>query len=417
MRKLSKVAAGTATAGALVLLTACSGGSDNSSSGDTPDPAEVSGTVTFWPYPFGEVNEATWWQPHIENFNEEYPDVEIDLQLQAYSGREESLVTSISGGTEPDVVYFNPDFIPKYAVEDLLLPLDDMRDDWDSFHDSALDAMSYDDTLYGAPQLVSVQTNFCNVAILEEADVECPTTWDELREIAPAVKDAGHYVTNYYGTGNLNASFYQYLWQADGEVLNDDMTEATFNGPEGVKALKLIKEMADNEWIPREEIATIPPFEQSEGGKGNVAYNGGGNVSNVQSILGEDAVETVPPMQDAEPVIGGTVGGWSIFNTTDVPDAAKAWVSHLTDTEFLDEFLPASDRFYSPRTDTADLYTDNPALAAGAEYVPDMRAAVQHPAAREIIDIIKPHIQSVLLEDADPQEALDAAADEVNRIL
>ncbi|QOR71140.1 sugar ABC transporter substrate-binding protein [Ruania alkalisoli] len=417
MRHTATVATGTLATSALLLVAACGGGSDEPAGGGATDPEEVSGTVTFWPYPFGGVNEASWWEPHIEAFNEEYPDVEIDLQMQAYSGREESLVTSLSGGTEPDVVYFNPDFIPKYAVEDLLLPLDDTRDDWDQFHDSALNAMSYDGTLYGAPQLVSVSTNFCNVAIMDEVGVECPTTWDELREIAPAVQDAGYYVTNYYGTVNLNASFYQYLWQAGGEVLNEDMTEATFNSPEGLRALEFIKEMADNGWIPNEELATIPPFEQSEGGQGNVAYNGGGSVSSVQDILGEDAIETAPPMQDVESVIGGTVGGWSIFNTTDAPEASQAWVRYLTDVEFLDEFLPASNRFYSPRMDTAQLYTDNPALAVGAEYVPDMRAAVQHPAAREIIDIVMPHIQSVLLEGTDPQEALDAAAEEVNRIL
>ncbi len=413
MRHKATLAAGAVMTSGVLLLTACSG---SAAPTEEVPPEEVSGTVTFWPYPLGQIQDPSWWEPHIEKFNEEYPDVEIDLQMQAFSGREESLVTAVSGGTEPDVVYFNPDFIPRYAEEDLLLPLDDLRDDWDKFHGSSLEAMTYDGTLYGSPQLVIVGTPFCNVKVLENAGVECPTTWDELREIAPAVKEAGHYVTNYYGSVTLNGTFYPYLWQAGGEVLNEDMTEAAFNGPEGVKALEFIKEMADNGWIPREEIATLPPFEQSEAGRENVAYGGGGTILSHRNILGEDAVITADPMSDEETVLSGSVGGWSIFNTTDAPDAAKAWVRYLADVEFLDEFLPASG-YYSPRTDTAPLYTDDPQLAEGEKHLQYVRTGVQHPKAREIIDLIKPHIQRVLLEGADPQEALDAAAEEVNRIL
>lgn len=413
MRHKTTLAGGAIAASALLMLTACTG----STAAETTDPDEIAGTVTFWPYPMGAVKDASWWQPHIDEFNETYPNVEIDLQMQAFSGREEALVTAISGGNEPDVVYFNPDFVPKYAEEELLLPLDDLRDDWDTFHQSARQAMTYDDTLYSAPQLVTVATDFCNVNVLASAGVSiCPTTWDELREIAPAVKGAGHYATNYYGTATLNATFYRYLWQAGGEVLNEDMSEATFNDDAGVEALTFLKEMADNEWIPREEIATIPPFEQSEQGLGNVAYNGGGNIVANADLHGADAIEVAPTMKHVEQVATGTVGGWSIFNTTDVPEAAQAWVRFLTDADFMSQLLPEA-RYYSPRADITDMYADDPVMAAGETAIPFVRSGVAHPKAREIIDLLKPHIQRVLLEGADPREALNAAADEVNRIL
>ncbi|UNK70704.1 extracellular solute-binding protein [Microbacterium sp. H1-D42] len=414
MSHKATVAAGALALSSLLVLTACSG---SEAPAEAANPDEVSGTVTFWPYPLGGVKDASWWQTYIDDFNETYPDVEIDLQMQAFAGREEALVTAISGGNEPDVVYFNPDFVPKYAAEDLLLPLDDLRDDWDQFHDSALQAMTYDGTLYSAPQLITAGNDFCNAVVLEAAGgVACPTTWDELLEIAPAVKESGNYVTNYYGTGTLNSTFYKYLWQAGGEVLNEDMTEAAFNGPEGVKALEYIKTLADNEWIPREEIATIPPFEQSQQGLGKVAYNGGGNIIANRDLHGADAIETVPTMKDVEQVASGTVGGWSIFNTTDAPAAAQAWVRYLTEADFMSKLLPEAN-YFSPRSDLTGLYADDPIMTAGEEAIPFVRTGVASPKAREIIDLLKPHIQRVLLEGADPQEALDAAAEEVNRIL
>ncbi|MDQ0614468.1 multiple sugar transport system substrate-binding protein [Microbacterium sp. W4I4] len=415
MRHKAPAAAGALAVSALLLLTACSG--TEAPPAESSSPEDVSGTVTFWPYPLGGVKEASWWQPYIEKFNETYPKVKIDLQMQAFAGREEALVTAISGGNEPDVVYFNPDFVPKYAAEDLLLPLDDLRDDWDKFHDSALEAMTYDGTLYSAPQLMTAGNDFCNTVVLKAAGgVPCPTTWEEIKEIAPAVKDSGNFVTNYYGTGTLNSTFYKYLWQAGGDVLNKDMTEATFNSAEGVKALTFIKELADNEWVPREEVATIPPFEQSQQGLGKVAYNGGGNIVANRDLHGADAIETVATLKDVKQVASGTVGGWSIFNTTEAPEASQAWVRFLTDVDFMSTLLPEAN-YYSPRSDITGLYADDPIMAAGEEAIPFVRTGVASPKAREIIDLLKPHIQLVLLEGADPQKELDAAAEEVNRIL
>lgn len=414
MRHKAIAAAGAIAMSAVLLLTACSGGN---APAETTDPDDVSGTVTFWPYPLGAVKDVSWWQKHVDKFNETYPNVKINIQMQAFSGREEALVTAISGGNEPDVVYFNPDFVPKYVEEDLLMPLDDLRDDWNQFHDSALDAMSYNDKLYSAPQLVTVGNDFCNKTVLEAAGgVACPTTWDELREIAPAVKDAGYFATNYYGTGTLNTTFYKYVWQAGGEILSDDMKKATFNDAAGVKALTFLKEMADNKWIPREEIATIPPFEQSEQGLGKVAYNGGGSIMANRDLHGDDAIETAITMKDVTQVASGSVGGWSIFNTTDVPEASRAWVRFLTDQDFMKALLPEA-QYYSPRADVSGLYDGDPIMSAGEEAIPMVRTGVAHPKAREIIDLLKPHIQRVLLEGADPQQALNAAAEEVNRIL
>lgn len=416
MRHKATVSTGIAAASALLVLTAC-GGPDQTDGGAPAAPEDVSGTVTFWTYPFSTITEASWWQPYVDEFNEQYPDVEVEVVMQAWDGREESLVTSIAGNNAPDVVYFNPDFIPKYADQDLLLPLDDLRDDWDMFVDSSLESMTWTDTLYGSPMLMQLQTSYCNTEVLEAAGgVDCPTTWDELRAAAPAVKDAGHYLTEYSGVSTLNHTFYMYLWQAGGEVLNEGMTEATFNGPEGVEALTFIKEMVDEGWVPKEPLSVTSPFEQTDAGQGNVSYMMGANLAQTREFIDPEVIETVPPMTGAEQVASGSVGAWSIFNTTDAPEAAKAWVRFLGEPEFLEDFLSESG-YLSPRTDIEGLFADDPQIAGGTEYLEHMRTGVMHPQAREIMDMIRPHIQSVLLEGADPQEALDAAAAEVDAVL
>lgn len=403
------------TAAVALVAAACSGG-DQASGGDTGS-GDVSGTVTFWTYPIGIADTAGWWTPYVEEFTAEHPDVEVEVVMQSFSNREEALVTAISGNNAPDVVYFNPDFIPQYAEEDLLLPLDDLRDDWDDFYDSSLAAMTWDDTLYGAPLLTQIQTSYCNTEAMAAAQVEtCPTTWDELRDAAPKFVDAGYYGTAYNGVSTLNHTFYIYLWQAGGEVLSEDLQSAAFNSPEGLEALEFIKEMVDSGWVPEQPLSVSVPFEQSAIGKAEVGYVPGAQLINTREVVDPAIIQTVPPMKNEEQVASGSVGAWSIFSTTDAPDAAKAWVKYLSDEEFIRAFNDETG-YLPPRKSIDDLFADDPQISEGMQYLDTVRVGVMHPKARQIIDVIRPHIQSVLLEGVDPQTALDTAEQEVNDLL
>lgn len=400
--------AGAAAVAALSLLAACS---DASESGDS-----ISGDIQMWTYPLASVNDPSWYQTHIDRFNERYPDVDVEVIVQPWSNREERIVTAITGDNAPDVIYLNPGYVANLGGQDLLLPLDDLRSDWDMFAERALEAGTQDGTLYGSPLLIEFQSSYCNTQVLAAAGVDCPTTWDEMREVAPAVQDAGYYLTEYSGTNTLNHTFYRYLWQAGGEVLSGDMTEAAFNGPEGLRALEFIAEMAENEWIPQELLAVEQSFEQSAVGREQVAYVMGANLHTTREVVNPDIIHTVPPMRDEEQVAVGSVGALSIFNSTDAPDAARAWVHFLTEPEFLKDFLPAAG-FLSPRSDVTGLFPDDPQMAEGEEYLDLLRTDVPHAEATRIMNLVRPHLQRVLLEGADPQAALDAAADEVNGIL
>ncbi|RCS60078.1 ABC transporter substrate-binding protein [Microbacterium sp. JB110] len=352
-----------------------------------------------------------------------YPNVEVEVVVKPWQGRIESLVTSVVGGTAPDVVYLSPDYIPQFLEpENLLLPLDDLRDDWKEFAPVVLDSLRGldDGSLYGAPAGVPIMMPYCNSAVLESAGVDCPKTWDDMREAAPKIKEAGYYLTEYIGgtSSSLNGSFYQYLYQAGGEILSDDMTEAAFNGPEGREALSFVKEMVDNGWVPEAPLTVAEPREQSAVGQGEVAYQLGESLINLRELLDPADLHLAEPLTNEEASVWGTVGAWSIFNTTQNPDAAKAWVRFMGDTTFLKDFL-ASNGYQSPRADieAGALFPDDPQMAKGAEYVKHLRTELQHPKAREIINILIPHLQRALLEGADPQEVLDTAADEVNAIL
>lgn len=436
MKKSRHMKKGLALAAAVTLLAACgTDGADDTTTDTTSDqPAasegadegtdegtdegaaeDISGSVTVWTYPLGAVKDVSWYESHIERFNEQYPNIDVEIVMQAFSNREEAILTALAGGNQPDVIYFNPDFIPKYVEEDVLVPLDDVRD-WGPFVDSGLDSMTYKDQLWGAPYLMQFSTPYCNKNVLEESGIEkCPETWDEMREAAPKAKEAGYFLTEYQGSITLNQAYYQYLWQAGGEVLSEDGTRAAFNSPEGLEALEFIKEMVDNEWVPKGPLSVLDAYEQTDAGKGNLAYIMGANLVSIRQFHDPEIIETAGPMTHKETSAAGSVGAWSVMKGGD-EEAAKALVEFMTEPEMMTPFLEETG-YLPPREDITGLFEDDPQIAAGIDYLDTVRAGVSSPYAREIIDVLIPHIQAVTIEGKDPQEALDAAEEEVNALL
>ncbi|WP_179229371.1 ABC transporter substrate-binding protein [Parenemella sanctibonifatiensis] len=257
--------------GATGLLAACSGGAAEAPSGDT-EPDAVEGKVVHWTYPMGATQEEAWWTPIVEEFNQQYPKVEVQVVQQPWSGREQALTTAIAGKTAPDVVYFNPDFVPRYADQDLLLDLGKaMESERDAFVPSSLEAYTYNDTLYAFPLLMTVSNPGYNVEVLEKIGLSAPPrTFDEIRAAAEACVSNDFTFAQYTAAdGSLNHTFYPFLWTAGGTPLSDDETMSAFAGPEGLKALQLLRDVADLQaWDPESLTQPIGKFEQTKFARG-----------------------------------------------------------------------------------------------------------------------------------------------------
>ena len=86
---------------------------------------DLSGTVTMWSFPLSS-DDAAMFEPIIQAFNEQYPNVTIDIQHLPWSGRYEKMLTAIAGGEAPNVVYLNDFQVPLFAATDKLVPVSDL---------------------------------------------------------------------------------------------------------------------------------------------------------------------------------------------------------------------------------------------------------------------------------------------------
>lgn len=386
----------------------------------------VSGKVLMWVYPFigggEEANDAVW-QEVVTAFNEQYPDVEVSVEIQPWANRNEQLTTALAAGAGPDVAYLNDDFIPQHGGDGNLQDLGDtVGDDTDDFTENSLTAMSFDGTLYALPILGSANAMLYNQKIFEEVGVtEYPKTWDEMLELGPTLKEAGYYLTAYDGQleQTLNLSYFPLLWQAGGEVLNEDGSAPAFNSDAGVAALEFIKKLYDEEFINQEESVTplAPGTGSTVEGKVAVVLNGdSGYYNSLKGALGDDVLVIGEPMKNVEQVSYGTSAGFGVFKDAQDADAAKAWVKFITGPEMMEKLLRASG-YLAPRTSLVGMWSDDPVLGEFEKYIEMMHGGVRHRNSRQINSAISPYIQAAMLGEQTPKEALTAAEDDVARII
>lgn len=420
-RRLLQAAFGAGALAATGFSVSACGGDDDG--GGSANPDDVSGDVTMWIYPIDPVSEQKWWKPQIATFNKEYPNVNVKVVVQPWEDRDTQLTTAITGGKAPDLFYIIPDQLPSYAGQNVLADMSGVVKGDDDYRDNALAAMTYQDTLYGVPLLMGAAGSMVNMKLLQDAGItEKPATWDDLREIAPALKANGVYVTQYMAAidQTLNLSFYPFLWQAGGAVVNEDGTEAAFNSEEGLRALTFIKELVDNKWVPEEPLtvnvqSTDP---NSPIAKNVIAVVTDGAAGDFVPGIKLEEWEIGPPLKDKVEADYGVVGGLAVLEGAENKDAAMAWAKYVASPDHLKEF--DKDRgYFPPRPSLSPLYTaaDDRLKAEEEKYVDSSIPGLIHPKARQLMDLMKPELQSCLLGKKSPEDALADAETAVNQLL
>lgn len=234
-RRLLAIGVAAATA---VALAACSAG------GNAADGAPEK--VTFWGSWSGD--QVAQLDAQADAFNESQDKYEVSYVAQELV--EEKLLTGLASGDVPDVVMWDRYNTSLYVPKNALAPLDEYIEadnvDVGQFFDQALSELVIDDVTYGIPLLVDNRSLFYNTAALDEAGVEAPTTWDELKSVAEAttVHDGGTLTRTGFQL-NDPGLFNTWLAQAGGQMYSADEKTTAFNSPEGLEVLDFWQSLLD----------------------------------------------------------------------------------------------------------------------------------------------------------------------------
>lgn len=201
--------------------------------------------VAYW----GVPEEAKINEKILMSFERKHPNISVRKEVIPVRGYHEKLLVEIMGGVAPDIMLINDKLLPEFAQKGVLLNLKPyiQRDDYslDDFFVSYLQDSTYRGELYGLPEGGGAVVIFYNKDLFDQAGVSYPHgdwTWDTFLEKAQKLtKDInGDGRIDQFGVfpGVFWAHLLPWIWEAGGDLLNEDMTECKLNSPEAIKGIQ-----------------------------------------------------------------------------------------------------------------------------------------------------------------------------------
>lgn len=407
---------GVSCALTLVTLAACGGSDETSSEGSS---------VTVWMYPViaDEAAEKEFWNGVESDFEAEHPDVDLDIELQPWEGRQEKITTALAAGSGPDIILLIPDQLPQYVDQGTLLPVNDVIEGSPvELLPNAVEALTVEGDIYGVPIYQTVLTTVYNAGLFEDAGIsELPTTWDGLLEAAPKLAENGVATLEYAGAPEmtLNQTFYPLLWQAGGQVFTEDGDAVAFDGPEGVATLQFLLDLQDKGGLTEDVVTARNDFESRALATGKAVLSTKVNLTTtirLAEALGEENVVVGTPLEGpGGPATFGIPGGLVLAEKAADNDGAREFLSFMLEPEVLSG-LSGESGFFPPSEEVE--MPDAPDHASTfREALPLANPGDVHPKARQVMSILSAQIQKALLGEVNAEEALAAAAEEANALL
>ena len=178
-RATAKILAGGSVAALLVSACGNGGGGDD----------EVSLTFTWWG---GDVRHQ-YTEEMIEIFEEENPNISVDVQYHEWDGYWDQLATQTAAQDTPDIIQMDLVYLAEYIENGILLELDEDIIDTSKFSEELVDNGVHEDELYAMAVGSTALTFGANPDIFDEAGVEMPDdetwTWDDLLEITTEISE------------------------------------------------------------------------------------------------------------------------------------------------------------------------------------------------------------------------------------
>jgi multiple sugar transport system substrate-binding protein len=446
MRALRRFAVLVATAVIAGTMAGCSGAgvSSEPSAGTTAPPGESAAateatgpvTISFWTHTHPPMIEV--YEKLVADYEAANPNITIDYQTIPNNDFGTKMLTSLSGGTGPDVINMDDaalrgDYFPK----GLLAPVDP----------AALGAASLDElvaryvpgtlagamdgagTLYGLPSEFNGTALAINAAHFADAGLDPETTplrtWDDLVAAGQKLAVAGHpqaFSFLYLHAGWYAEQLQTLLQQTGGEIADGDT--GTLDSPESQQALQLwvdlaggAKSVGDPNVTSRE--ATVPYQDLATGvqsmailypwSMGQIAETNPETYKNLRVV----PLPQFDPNDPSSRVFGYY---WAVNKDSKVQAEAWKFIEFLS--QHPDDFLTGTD-FVQPLVgwDTTAAAQKIPFIETwGEAYATGKFDQVTEHYA-EVQNVILNMVNSAVFDKVPVADASRTAAEEVSRIL
>lgn len=396
-------------------------------------PAKVK--IVFWGLEGKEV-----YKDLIEEFNHQYPYIGVEYLEKSPQNYEKELLNAMAAGQGPDIFSIGHNWLPRY--QDKIFPVPSQLLSLKEYAETFVDVASYDfiseGNIWAVPFYVDSLALYWNKDIFNTAGIpESPKTWDDFLEDVKklTLRDERGNITRAAAAIGTSGNIEQatdilsvLMLQAGVQMTNEEKSKATFdeavslNGEKyraGEAALKFYTDFADPQkpiytWHQKMDKA-IAAFSQ-----GKVAmmidYSSSMKIIRNKSPYLNFAVSALPQIKDSNIAVNyADYFAQTVWSESKNSKYAWQFILWLSQKENLKKYLELTKKPAS-RRDLIDWQKYDPDLGVFAEQSLSARSwyQVDNLAIQKILTEM---IESVVLGQAKPEEAITLAANRVTLLM
>ncbi|RWZ64568.1 extracellular solute-binding protein [Labedella populi] len=394
-------AAGLAVAAALV-LAGCSGSSGGAGDAEA-EPAD-SGEVTWW----GWTPDTPVAERYIEEFNKEYPDIEITYKNFENVDYRTTITPALDSGEGPDVFDLSPaggspDLWGPYAIDLAPLAEETLGSDWQSkLGDGYVEQLTDSEGRFVSLPLGGMAAGFLwiNQDILDEAGAEVPTDYDSWVATCEKVTAIGKtcFTMGAGGEDTFPTEMYHAIANSvDPDFFIEAATgQAAWDDPAGVETLQIIQDMKDDGIIATNALdGTQYPLANEEFMKGDAAmvqmgfwytqYSGAESCKAAMEAAGVSDPTCFVQMPAAFPDVAGKGNGSAYFGEADYGLAINADSPNIGAAKTFVQWMTMSETGQQNVANALDLLPALQGVTPDWDTIELVDTEVQRPAIEQLI--------------------------------
>lgn len=458
MRKKIALVTAAGLLASVVALSGCGGGSNSSGGtssaqgaaggagageskaegGDAAGSGEALHLTFYYPVNVGG-SAAQLIEDLCSDFNAENPDIVVEpVYTGNYDDTVTKLQTAVQGGTPPEVFVSLATQRFTMASTGMAMPLDDLiaadpdgQEYIDDFLPGFMEDSYVDGQIYSIPFQRSTMVMFYNKEAFKEVGLDPekpPTTWDELVEYGQKLTNE-----NRYGVGlALNSGSAQWAFTGfclqnseNGEnLMAEDGKAVMFDTPGNIEALQFWLDLQNKYEIMAPGIVQWTDLPtQFLAGEVAMIYHTTGNMANISQNAEFDFGTCFLPAGKRQ---GAPTGGGNFYISNGLSEdriqAAWKFIRFMTEPEraaqwALDTGYVATRQSCFDTDLIKNYYEELPQAKVAFEQIDVAKPELTTYNAAEIWRILNDNIQSAVVGDATPEEALKAAQEQATEVL
>ncbi|HEX6577406.1 MAG TPA: extracellular solute-binding protein [Jiangellaceae bacterium] len=316
-----------------LVLAACTGDDESSAAAD--DAAELSGDLTVWIMDPGNPEIRETIDATAAAFEGAHEGVTIDIDYVPPADTHDRFAIGIAAGLVPDLAEMGTTWTPGFGEQGALAPVQEAEGF--EYVDALVESGTVAGTTYGYPWYADVTALIYRTDVFDQAGVEPPATWDEIRSVGDAIAATVPNIAPMHIVGGHVPMMASLVWGAGGEIATQqgDTWQAGVDSAAGREAFSFFETLWKKGWSPVDAVQWDADDARAAftSGQSAMMIGGGSDLSAVLSanpdLEGKLGIALMPagPAGSQDAVAGGS--HLVVFQESDQQELAHAFARHM----------------------------------------------------------------------------------------